>query len=282
MEKICRSATAFYRLPTRASQLNVRVNVPLGPSPGQTWLNNLTIRTYTNTIQKQATKPAPKLINNVSVRNLSRGNEEHQNDDQAMSLVDILDREIKDESAELNRHLQTDQFPGFSIETDGADVKLIRKVDNAVVTVNFTVSSSLADWPSDEQEPPTDPQQPPEMSTTLLSMPEFHVQISKGGKTLEVSCFFEEFEHDEETGESFSAEPIFSIDELVLYDGEPKETEFAVSAEYFQDDLQEALLNYLAKHGIDEEFSKNLVSFSTSYEKKQYISLMKRLKSFVA
>lgn len=117
---------------------------------------------------------------------------------------------------------------------------------------------------------------------SLVSMPEFQVQVCKNNHTLELSCYFEEVDHDEETGEPYSMAPTFAIEELVMYEGEPKETEFAVSAEFFQEDLQSALLDYIGEHGIDEEFAKNLVAFATSYEKKQYIGLMKRLKNFVS
>lgn len=205
--------------------------------------------------------------------------------DQSVSLIDILEREIQDETAELNQHLSTDQFPGFSVETDDSDVKLSKQVNGATVNVRFTVSSSLNEWPSENHEPQADGQQQEEnenISTNLVSMPEFQVQINKNNHTLELSCYFEELETDEETGATYPDRPVFGIDELVMYEGEPKETEFAVSAEYFQEDLQEALLKYLADHGIDDDFAQNLVSFSTSYEKKQYIGLMNRLKKFVS
>lgn len=195
------------------------------------------------------------------------------------NIADVLEKEIQDESAELNRHLSSDQFPGFSIETDNSDVKLSKKIGNATVNVRFTVSSSLNEWAVND----TNEQQDDPMASKLLSLPEFQVQISKGGSTLEISCFFEEdMGQNVEEGEVMCEEPYFCIDELVLYEGEPKQTEFAVSAEFFEEDLQSALLQYLADHGIDDTFTKNLVAFSTSYEKKQYIGLMKRLKNFVS
>lgn len=194
------------------------------------------------------------------------------------TIADVLEREIQDESVELNRQLSSDQFPGFSVETDNSDVKLSKKVGNATVNVRFTVSSSLNEWTVQE---PSQDDAP--MESKLLSLPEFQVQIIKGGSTLELSCYFEEDAGDVgEDGQPMSEEPYFCIDELVLYEGEPKETEFAVSAEFFEEELQAALLQYLADHGIDDTFTKNLVAFSTSYEKKQYIGLMKRLKNFVS
>lgn len=209
---------------------------------------------------------------------------QQQGEDQEASIGEILDREIQDEMAEMNQHLSTDQFPGFSVETDGADVKLTKQVRGATVTVRFTVSSSLNEWPSDSQrpqEPDSDQQDPGTMNTSLVSMPEFQVQITRNKHTLELSCFFEEMELDDETGEPLAMDPVFSIDELVMYEGEPKETEFSVSTDYLQEDLQEALSQYLSEYGINDEFSRNLVGFATSYEKKQYVSLMKRLRNFV-
>lgn len=277
MDKICKSVTHLYRLP-RIGHLNLRLNAPVFQPISQVnashW-NYITTRNYAS--QKPPSNPG------LSGAKVYGGKHEHDDDAQNISIVDILEREIQDESAELNQHLLTDQFPGFSVETDGADVKLTKQVGDTTVSVRFTVSSSLSEWPTEVAESKSEQKQESEgLNTTLMSMPEFQVQIGKNDHTLEISCYFEEMEQDEETGEPFAMDPVFSIDELVMYQGEPKETEFAVSAEYFQEDLQAALLQYLGEHGIDDDFAKNLVGFSTSYEKKQYIGLMKRLKSFVS
>mgnify|MGYP003729594943 CR=1 FL=1 len=245
MEKLTRS---LFRL-SRISHLRLQAAPP--------------ITAYWTTVRHYNTKPpASKKVESF-----------------ARPIGEILDREIHEETAELSQHLTTDQFPGFSVETDDSDVKLTKQIGNTTTTIRFSVSSSLNEWPS---EPQDDQNQAEGTSTKLVSMPEFQVQISKNNQTLEVSCFFEEMELDEESGEPYASEPMFAIDELVMYEGEPKETEFAVSAEYFQEDLQAALIQYLAEHGVDEEFSKNLVAFATSYEKKQYVGLMRRLRGFVS
>lgn len=212
----------------------------------------------------------------------SGGNE--QAGEQPMSIVEVLDREIQEESAELSKQLSSDQFPGFSVETDGADVALSKQVGDKTVSVRFTVSSSLNEWPVEEprSQPNKGQDSEPMLNTTLISMPEFQVQISRDNNTLELSCFFEEMEEDPETGEAYPADPVFAIDEMVMYEGEPAETEFAVNARYFDEDLTSALLQYLAENGIDDEFAKNLVAFSTSYEKKHYVGMMKRLRNFVS
>lgn len=196
-----------------------------------------------------------------------------------------MDCEIQEEMAELNRSLTTDQFPGFSVETDDSDVKLTKQDGDTSIVVRFTVSSSLSEWradPADQQQQQGSDDQQIGFEYQLLSLPDFQVQISRNGRTFEISCYFEELDHDEETGEPAAMDPNFCIDEIVMYEGEPRETEFAVSTEYLRDDLQESLTQYLADHGINEEFGKNLVSFATNYEKKQYIGLLKRLKDFVS
>lgn len=225
-------------------------------------------------------------INLTSARGLGSSSNERSEQQQPANIVDILDREIKDELAELNQHLAGDHFPGFTVEATDADVKLTKQCGDATVTVRFTVSSSLNEWPCDDDQSSVNQQNSAqqdmqEPASQLVCMPDFQVQINKANNTLEMSCYFEEPEADEETGQPYGGEPAFAIDELVLYQGEPKETEYAVSAEYFQDDLQDALMQYLAEHGIDEEFGRNLIAYATSYEKKQYIGLMQRLKSFV-
>lgn len=281
MDKICRSMSTFYRLP-RLGHLNLR----LGPTAttnisyaigGETnkksnsW-NVLSVRQYNSNHRP----PSSGLSGSKPVVGSHEEEESYQD---IPHLTEILEREIQDETAELSQHPSTDKFPGFSVETNESEVKLFKKINNTNVTVRFSVSSSLTESPDPSEDVNSQSEQP---STKLVSMPEFQVQISKNNQTLELSCYFEEEGVDEETGEPQSPEPVFSVDELVLYQGEPKETEFAVSAEYFQEDLQMSLHNYLAEHGIHDAFAKNLVDFATSYEKKQYINLMKRLKSFVS
>lgn len=264
MERFRRPMTTFYRIP-RIAQLNLKLNTNYQIDAYKTNLQNVIIaRQYS---QKPPSAPG---LSGAKIYGSKEGDQQQQ----ASSIEDILEREIQDESAELSG-LSTDQFPGFSVETDNSDVLLTKQVGNTTVSVRFTVSTSLNEWPGENKDPEGS-------STTLVSMPDFQVQIKKNNKTLEVSCYFEEMEEDDEEEAGEAMDPVFGIDELVMYEGEPKETEFSVSAEYFQDDLQVAFLNYLAEHGIDDEFAKNLVSFATSYEKKQYISLMKRLKNFVA
>lgn len=272
MYKIARSATNLYRVP-KISQL--RINSPHLSSINQN--KSISFNKW-NTISSRHYSDKKAPINFNGSRAFGSSNEQESN--QATSIVDILDREIKDELAELSQHLADDQFPGFSVEANDADVKLTKQCGSSTVTVRFTVSSSLSEWPcEDDNKEPSQQDQAP--SSQLVCMPDFQVQIKKANSTLEMSCYFEEMETDEETGEPYATEPVFGIDELVLYNGEPKETEYAVSAEYFQDDLQDALMQFLGEHGIDDEFGKNLVTFATSYEKKQYIGLMQRLKNFV-
>jgi hypothetical protein len=200
--------------------------------------------------------------------------------DRHLTLSEVLENEINEETTELNSSLSSDQFPGFSVETEDADVKLTKQVGESTVVVRFTVSSSVAEWRTPSEQSGSQQQQEG-YNYSLLSMPEFQVQIVRNGKTLEVNCYFEEMEPDEESDE-VTTDPLFHVDEIVMYDGEPKETEFAASTEYFREELQDGLLQYLAAHGIDDEFAKNLVSFATNYERKQYIGLMKRLKEFVS
>lgn len=277
MDKILRSAVNIYKVP-RLGQLNARLGFNYALNNQQTQkrsnlINNNSLRLYSSS------KPPSGLSGSKFYSGAQQQDDKH---DQKLNIVDVLEREIQDESTELSQHLSTDQFPGFSVETDDADVKLSKQVGNTTINVRFTVSSSLNEWTGFPEEGDQNPADIENMNSRLVSMPEFQVQITKNNNTLELSCYFEENDVDDETGETHPSEPSFGIEELVLYSGEPKETEFAVSAEYFQEDLQVSLMDYLAKYGIEESFAKNLVDFATSYEKKQYISLLKRLKNFVA
>lgn len=197
-----------------------------------------------------------------------------------MPLSQVLDLEIKEELTELSQRLTSDQFPGFSVETENSEVKLSKQSRDTMIVIRFSVSSSLTEWQAAPEEGQTRDSEEPMFH--LVSLPDFQVQMSRGGRTFEISCFFEEPDLDENTGEATPREPEFEIDEIVMYEGEPGDTEFSVSTEFFRDELHTSILEYLADHGIDKEFTKNLVSFATNYERKQYISLMKRLREFVA
>lgn len=271
MDKFLRSAVNLYKVPRVGHLTKLGLSTSTNTSS--------VISCHQNQIHQRYFPLKPQITVRHFNSHAKPPSANHGHEDHEPSVTDILEREIQDESAELSQHLSTDQFPGFSVETEDADVKLTNQIGGATVTVRFTVSSSLSEWTGPQDGAPQDEEN---VNSRLVSMPEFQVQITKNNNTLELSCYFEENEVDEGTGELQGGEPSFGIDELVLYSGEAKETEFAVSAEYFQEDLQIALLNYLAKYGIDETFAKNLVDFATSYEKKQYISLLQRLKNFVA
>lgn len=199
-----------------------------------------------------------------------------------LPLAQALENEIQEELAEFNQQPASEEFPGFAVETDDADVKLTRQVGDTTVVVRFTVSSSLSEWRAPSEKSQNQDPQSVEYMFKLISLPDFQVQIIRNGRTFEVSCFYEERDVDDETSQSDQTEPIFEVDEVVMYEGEPKETEFAVSIEYFGGELVDSLVQYLADLGIDQEFSKNLVTFATKYERKKYIGFMKRLKEFVS
>lgn len=274
MDRFIRSVVNIYKLPRATHMTRLGLSTSANTSS--------VINCHQNQFHQKYFPIKPQITARQFNSHAKPPSANHGSDDHEPSVVDILEREIQDESAELSQHLSTDQFPGFSVETEDADVKLTKQIAGATVTVRFTVSSSLSEWTGPQDGSTQGSNDEENINSRLVSMPEFQVQITKNSNTLEMSCYFEENEVDEGTGELQGGEPSFGIDELVLYSGEAKETEFAVSAEYFQEDLQIALLNYLAKYGIDEVFAKNLVDFATSYEKKQYIGLLQRLKNFVS
>ena len=45
--------------------------------------------------------------------------------------------------------------------------------------------------------------------------------------------------------------------------------------------MYDRLMDYLADRGIDGDFCQQLMSYSTTYEASQYVSLLKKLQKFV-
>ncbi|XP_022184003.2 complement component 1 Q subcomponent-binding protein, mitochondrial isoform X1 [Nilaparvata lugens] len=76
------------------------------------------------------------------------------------------------------------------------------------------------------------------------------------------------------------SDDLFSIEDVVLYEGEWKETNYAVSGAVLDGYLYDILMNFLADKGITNEFVEKLSEFSTIYEHNLYISFLEGLRKF--
>jgi len=189
-------------------------------------------------------------------------------------LVKFLSEEIAAET-KAQKSPKLPKVEGFEVSANGALLHLTRKFNGENIKVTVNVNHTVDADMNEEINPGQD-----EISE-MRSKPNFSVEIEKNGKILEFGCSI---------GQSFSAEQgdaeanndeIFNIDELAIYEKERSESVYAVSGEIMDGYLYDLLMNYLEERGISDAFVETLIEYSTSYEHKQYISLLDSVKSFL-
>ncbi|XP_014240636.1 complement component 1 Q subcomponent-binding protein, mitochondrial isoform X4 [Cimex lectularius] len=191
-------------------------------------------------------------------------------------LADFLNEEISAEKKLQKAKLLPSEFDGFKVKTEGAEVTLYKEVGNEVIEVNFNVNHSV----DMDVEPDVDPSMDkPEMGE-MKSRPTFEVELKRGGKTLGFTCSI--VSPSATSHQQQETDDLFSIDEVVMYDGEWKESNYAVSGEVIDGTLYDLLMNMLEDKGISNEFVEKLTEFSTAYEHKSYISLLENVQQFVS
>ncbi|XP_014240632.1 complement component 1 Q subcomponent-binding protein, mitochondrial isoform X1 [Cimex lectularius] len=193
-------------------------------------------------------------------------------------LADFLNEEISAEKKLQKAKLLPSEFDGFKVKTEGAEVTLYKEVGNEVIEVNFNVNHSV----DMDVEPDVDPSMDkPEMGE-MKSRPTFEVELKRGGKTLGFTCSIVSPSATSHQQQETGYNDLFSIDEVVMYDGEWKESNYAVSGEVIDGTLYDLLMNMLEDKGISNEFVEKLTEFSTAYEHKSYISLLENVQQFVS
>ena len=84
------------------------------------------------------------------------------------------------------RNLPT--VPGFKVEQDGADLKMVKDNQGEKVVIQLNVNHTV-----DSAEPDDGTEEAPEMK----SKPNFEIDLVKGGRTVSFSCSFIHEEEDE-------------------------------------------------------------------------------------
>jgi complement component 1 Q subcomponent-binding protein, mitochondrial len=148
---------------------------------------------------------------------------------------------------------------------------LILLITHFRITISFNVNHTV----DQEEEPEISPQQDQPDFGEMKSKPQFEIDIQKDNKTLSFTCSFLQGEAQE--GEY---NDVFAIDELTIYEGEHKESTYAVAGDVLDGYLYDLLMNYLEEKGVSNEFAEKLIDFSTSYEQHQYVNLLEQLSKF--
>ncbi|KAF6023652.1 C1QBP [Bugula neritina] len=192
-------------------------------------------------------------------------------------FIEFLTKEItneKEEPAELP------SISGFdTVETKGPHVKLVKKFNNELITVRFTVNNSISSSEEDPEEEPSD-----EMDTAIpqmVSRPEFDVVIKKDGISpqLHLKCQLMDSSMDAEIKDE---EDSFEILEFAMVDEEWNNDTYFVNADLLDPTMYDMLMLMLEERGINHStFCEQLMQFSTGYEQDLYVNLLESLKKFI-
>ncbi|XP_037092234.1 complement component 1 Q subcomponent-binding protein, mitochondrial-like [Pollicipes pollicipes] len=188
-------------------------------------------------------------------------------------LLDFLGEEIVAETKQGKSDKLPSRIGEFDVKLDQAEVTLTRQHNNETVTVTLNVNHSVDSDP--ESEDLTESQG----SEQLKARPTFNVDLQKKGRTVSFTCSYTDGGVVEQQGEQYNDS--FSIDEVVMFEGEHHEKNFSVSGEILDGVLYDLLMNMLEERGVSNEFAQKLSDFCTEYEHKCYIALLEGMRGFV-
>jgi len=196
----------------------------------------------------------------------------------AKELVEFLEDEITTERGLLKSKTIPSQINGFQVKLDGSEVKLVKETGAETVTVSFNINQSVS---SNSDDPDVSPPLEEEEDEVMKSKPNFEVDIQKDDTTLAFNCSYVEDEGNQGThGDGDSYDDLFAIDDVTIYKGKWKETNYSVSGDVLGGDLYDLLMNILEEKGVSNEFVDNLSQLATTYEHTAYINLLQDLKKF--
>ncbi|KAJ9599643.1 hypothetical protein L9F63_026508 [Diploptera punctata] len=191
-------------------------------------------------------------------------------------LVQFLSEEIAAECKAQKIKNIPSKIYGFDVKLDGAEVTLVKKSGNEIVTVCFNVNHTVDT--DDASEAEVNPNTDRTDFAELKSKPTFDVDLQLGDQTLSFTCSF----LPGESQQTDEYNDIFGIDEISIYKGEWSDKTYAVSGEILDGCLYDLLMNLLEEKGISNEFVEKISEFSAAYEHSLYIALLENTKKFVS
>ncbi|XP_014274876.1 complement component 1 Q subcomponent-binding protein, mitochondrial isoform X2 [Halyomorpha halys] len=193
-------------------------------------------------------------------------------------LADFLVEEISAERKLLKSKKLPNEIDGFKIAIEGSEISLIKQNGDEIIEVNFNVNHTVDTDPVEPEIEPT--MDKPELGE-MKSRPTFEVEIKRGGQTLGFTCStVSPAQQQGQQEESYN--DLFLIDEVVMYDGDWKDSNYSVSGEVLDGTLYDLFMNLLEDKGISNEFVEKLIDFSTSYEHDSYIRMLEGIQRFVS
>lgn len=194
-------------------------------------------------------------------------------------LTQFLTEEIELEKKTQKKSLPS--LPDWKITNDGSNVVFERKFGAEQITVRTNVNHSVDQKIGEEVSE--------EITAEMVCRPEFAVEIKKGNLTLGINCAFVDAEdiEDEHSAnpemkeeDRQAVEDEFQINEFSLYEGEFKENSYAVSGDVMDGSMYDLMMDLLHERGVDQQFARSLIEYTTVYEHSQYVGLLVKLKDF--
>uniref|UniRef100_A0A1B6IDI3 Complement component 1 Q subcomponent-binding protein, mitochondrial n=1 Tax=Homalodisca liturata TaxID=320908 RepID=A0A1B6IDI3_9HEMI len=191
-------------------------------------------------------------------------------------LVEFLNEEIAAErKLQKTKNIPT-EVCGFKVKLDGSEVSLSKAAGDEKIEINFNVNHSV----DSDTEPDINPNMD-KPNIELKSRPTFEVDIKRGDRTLGFTCSYISHNQEQQENDGFS-DDIFGIDEVTFYEGEWKDSNYAVSGEVLDGYLYDLLMNLLEEKGITNELMEKVSDFATAYEHSSYIHMLESVQKFSA
>ncbi|XP_073983915.1 complement C1q binding protein P32 isoform X2 [Rhodnius prolixus] len=193
-------------------------------------------------------------------------------------LAEFLTEEITAEKALQGTKLPN-EVNGFQVKVNGPEVTLVKNLGDETVTVKFNVNHSVGEeteYDASESGPTSK-----EDAKTIINRPPFDVEINRGGRILGFRCSMVAPPPKESTSPDDPYNDLFTIDEIVMCDGEWKDADYHVPGEIMDGTLYDLLMNMLEDKGIGNELVEKVTAFSTDYEHSLYVNLLEKMQSFV-
>nr|BAN20621.1 complement component [Riptortus pedestris] len=192
-------------------------------------------------------------------------------------LAEFLDQEIAAERKLQKIKKIPTEVDGYKVKLDGSEVTLIKVNGDETIEINFNINHTVD---TDPVEPDIEPTMDKPELGEMKSRPTFEVEIRRGGKTLGFTCSTVSPSHNQgQQDESYN--DLFMIDEVVMYDGEWKDSNYSVSGEVLDGTLYDLFMNLLEDKGINNEFVDKVIEISTAYEHDNYVRMLEDIQRFV-
>ncbi|ODM89474.1 Complement component 1 Q subcomponent-binding protein, mitochondrial [Orchesella cincta] len=196
-------------------------------------------------------------------------------------LLGFLEEEIANEK-KMQRSISVPRsFHSFDVKVDKSEIILSKKFGNEEIIISANVNHSVdAEYGRDGPPPGQEAKEP---GHGMKSKPNFDVEVKKGSQTLCFSCSFLQAEPEGQTGGGGGQDDfmdVFVIDEVSIYEGKGKDTDYAVAGDILDGYLYDLFMNFLEDRAINNEFVEKFSDLCTEYEHNLYIELLSNMHKF--